>query len=199
MIDSMEYLALGAGLTFGLVYLHLSQAIDWILVVIHYAFFRSKESFYGLYDNTEQESVYEHLKYTETIAVKDYADYLRVHQAARPSAYKRFRRYYDTLVRVILVRVLPITLLPAILFWSNWYYYIGGTLIAFTVLALYAIIVKPRGAGARKRLMVYLSFNNTSPLHFAECFGQYFLCDARQAPRNLRVTHSFTTESRCNL
>ena len=34
MIDSMEYLALGAGFTFGLVYLHLSQAIDWILVVI---------------------------------------------------------------------------------------------------------------------------------------------------------------------
>lgn len=58
-------------------------------------------------------------------------------------------------MRVILVRVLPITLLPAILFWSNWYYYIGGTLIAFTVLALYAIIVKPRGAGARKRLMVF--------------------------------------------
>ena len=143
MIDSMEYLALGAGLTFGLVYLHLSQAIDWILVVIHHAFFRSKESFYGLYDNTEQESVYEHLKYTETIAVKDYADYLRAPHAARSSAYKRFRRYYDTLVRVILVRVLPITLLPAILFWSNWYYYIGGTLIAFTVLTLYAIIVSP--------------------------------------------------------
>lgn len=155
MIDSMEYLALGAGFTFGLLYLHLSQAIDWILVAIHYAFFRSKESFYGLYDNTEQESVYEHLKYTETIAVKDYVDYLRIHQAARPSAYKRFRRYYDTLVRVILVRVLPITLLPAILFWSNWYYYIGGILIVFTVLAFYAIIVKPRGAGARKRLMVF--------------------------------------------
>ena len=34
MIDSMEYLALGAGFTFGLFYLHLSQAIDWILVVI---------------------------------------------------------------------------------------------------------------------------------------------------------------------
>ena len=58
-------------------------------------------------------------------------------------------------MHVILVRVLPITLLPAILFWSNWYYYIGGILIAFTVLALYAVIVKPRGAGARKRLMVF--------------------------------------------
>ena len=155
MIGSMEYLGLSAGVLFGLVYLHFSQAIDWILVVLHYAFFRSKDSFYGLYDNTEQESVYEHLKYTETIAVKDYADYLRIHQSARPSAYKRFRKYYDTLLRVILVRVLPITLLPAILFWSNWYYYIGGILIAFTVLAFYAIIVKPRGAGARKRLMVF--------------------------------------------
>ena len=45
MIVGMEYLALGAGFTFGLLYLHLSQAIDWILIVIHYAFFRSKESF----------------------------------------------------------------------------------------------------------------------------------------------------------
>ena len=155
MIDSMEYLALGVGVLFGLVYLQLSQAIDWILVVLHYMFFRSKENFYGLYDNTEQESVYEHLKYTETLDVKDYADYLRVHQAARPSAYKRFRKYYDALVKVLLVRVAPITLLPAILFWSNWYYYVEGLLIAFIVLALYAILVKPRGAGARKRLMVF--------------------------------------------
>lgn len=155
MIDSMEYLALGVGVLFGLVYLQLSQAIDWILVVLHYMFFRSKENFYGLYDNTEQESVYEHLKYTETLDVRDYADYLRLHQAARPSAYKRFRKYYDALVKVLLVRVAPITLLPAILFWSNWYYYVEGLLIAFIVLALYAIIVKPRGAGARKRLMVF--------------------------------------------
>ena len=155
MIDSMEYLALGVGVLFGLVYLQLSQAIDWILVVLHYMFFRSKENFYGLYDNTEQESVYEHLKYTETLDVKDYADYLRLHQAARPSAYKRFRKYYDALVKVLLVRVAPITLLPAILFWSNWYYYVEGLLIAFIVLALYAILVKPRGAGARKRLMVF--------------------------------------------
>lgn len=155
MIDSMEYLALGVGVLFGLVYLQLSQAIDWILVVLHYMFFRSKENFYGLYDNTEQESVYEHLKYTETLDVRDYADYLRLHQAARPSAYKRFRKYYDALVKVLLVRVAPITLLPAILFWSNWYYYVKGLLIAFIILALYAIIVKPRGAGARKRLMVF--------------------------------------------
>ncbi len=155
MIDSMEYLALGVGVLFGLVYLQLSQAIDWILVVLHYMLFRSKENFYGLYDNTEQESVYEHLKYTETLDVRDYADYLRLHQAARPSAYKRFRKYYDALVKVLLVRVAPITLLPAILFWSNWYYYVEGLLIAFIVPALYAILVKPRGAGARKRLMVF--------------------------------------------
>ena len=155
MIDSMEYLALGIGSLFGLVYLQLSQAIDWILVVLHYMFYRSKESFYGLYDNTEQESVYEHLEYTETLDVKSYADYLRIHQAARPSAYERFRKYYDTLVKVLAVRVAPITLLPAILFWSNWYYYIGGLLMALVVLTLYAVVVKPQGAGARKRLMVF--------------------------------------------
>lgn len=151
----MEYLALGIGSLFGLVYLQLSQAIDWILVVLHYMFYRSKESFYGLYDNTEQESVYEHLKYTETLDVKSYADYLQIHQEARPSAYERFRKYYNTLVKALVVRVAPITLLPAILFWSNWYYYIGGLLIALVVLTLYAVVVKPQGAGARKRLMVF--------------------------------------------
>ncbi len=52
-------------------------------------------------------------------------------------------------------RVTPITLLPAILFWSNWYFYIAGLLVAFVVLMLCAVIVKPRGAGARKRLMVF--------------------------------------------
>lgn len=155
MINSMEYIALSVGAVFGLLYLQLSQAIDWILVVFHYMFYRSKESFYGLYDNTEQESVYEHLKYSETISVRSYADYLRIHQAARPSAYKRFRKYYDTLVKVLVVRVAPITLLPAILFWSNWYFYIAGLLAALVVLMLYSVIVKPRGAGARKRLMVF--------------------------------------------
>lgn len=155
MIVSMEYLALGAGALFGLVYLQISQAIDWILIVFHYMFFRSKERFYGLYDNTEQESIYEHFKYIEASSVKGYADYLRIHQSARPSAYKRFRKYYDTVAKVLLTRIAPITLLPALFFWSDWYYYIAGLLIALAVLILYAVIVKPRGAGARKRLMVF--------------------------------------------
>lgn len=155
MIDTMEYLAFGIGALFGLIYLQRSKAIDWILVVFHYMPIKSKVSFYGLYDNTEQESAYRYLKDEDDPDIKNYADYLRVHQAARPSAYERFRKYYDALAKMLLVRVAPIALLPAILFWSNWYYYVCGVLIALVVLSFYALIVNPRGAGARKRLMVF--------------------------------------------
>lgn len=151
----MEYVALIIGALLGFVYLPIAQAIDWILVVFRYMSLKSKDSFYGLYDITDDETTYRYLELTELTDVKTYADYLRIHKAARPSAYKRFRKYYDTLAVFLLTRVAPITLLPAIIFWSNWYYYLLGLSFALFLLIAHALILKPRGAGARKRLMVF--------------------------------------------
>lgn len=155
MMNDMEYVALIVGVLVGLIYLPIAQAIDWILVVFRYMSLRSEDAFYGLYDITDDETTYEYLKFTDLADIKTYADYLRIHRAARPSAYKRFRKYYGTLVGFLLTRVAPITLLPTIIFWSNWYYYLLGLLFALLLLVAYALILKPRGAGARKRLMVF--------------------------------------------
>jgi MFS superfamily sulfate permease-like transporter len=51
-------------------------------------------------------------------------------------------------------------LIPAILFWSNWYFYIVGALVAVILLTLYVIIVKPNSAGARKQLLVLAILKN---------------------------------------
>jgi MFS superfamily sulfate permease-like transporter len=51
-------------------------------------------------------------------------------------------------------------LIPAILFWSNWYFYIAGALVAVILLTLYVIIVKPNSAGARKQLLVLAILKN---------------------------------------
>ena len=154
MIDSMEYLAFGIGLVFGASYLRFSGSTDWLLVILHYMFFRSKDSFYGLYDDADKESSYERMRISAPENMGSYAKYLKIHQEARPSAYKRFTRYYSSLTRFLLVRTLPILLIPAILFWSNWYFYIAGALVAVILLTLYVIIVKPNSAGARKQLLV---------------------------------------------
>lgn len=154
MIDSMEYLALGIGLVFGVSYLRFSGSMDWLLIVLHYMFYRSKDSFYGLYDNADKESSYERMKILAPQSMGSYAKYLKIHQEARHSAYKRFTRYYSSLTRFLLVRTLPILLLPAVLFWGNWYYYVAGLLAAAILLGLYVVIVKPSSAGARKQLLV---------------------------------------------
>ena len=156
----MEYLAFGIGLVFGASYLRFSGSTDWLLVILHYMFFRSKDSFYGLYDDADKESSYERMRISAPENMGSYAKYLKMPQEARPSAYKRFTRYYSSLTRFLLVRTLPILLIPAILFWSNWYFYIAGALVAVILLTLYVIIVKPNSAGARKQLLVLAILKN---------------------------------------
>lgn len=152
MMEFMEWLAVGAGALIGFVF--LSPNVDYILIIIYYALFKSRYGFDAMYAMADDEATYNYYK-TQVKGFKTYADYLRIHKAAQPSSYKRFRRYYDALVKMLLTRTIPIVLLTAIVFWSNWYYYLIGVLIVFVGLLAYKRFVKRNRVGLYQRLMVF--------------------------------------------
>jgi hypothetical protein len=112
-----------------------------------------------MYAAADDEVTYEF--YTDPSgAIKNYADYLRLHEAAKATAYKRFRYFYNNLVKGLFYRMLPISLAPAILFWSNWYYYVLGLGFGILGLALYKYFFKGGKIGFYQRLIVYAVLSN---------------------------------------
>ena len=149
----MEYLAIVAGALIGFIF--LSKNIDYIFVIFYYALFNSRPGFDAIYNAADDEFTYGYFFRTQAKDFKTYADYLRIHKAAQPSSYERFRRYHDSIVMVLWARILPIVLLPAIIFWSNWYFYLLGAIIVFTSLLIYTRFVKQTRVGFYQRLIVY--------------------------------------------
>jgi len=158
MMGIMEYLAIGAGALIGFIF--LSKNIDYIFVIFYYALFNSRPGFDAIYDAADDEFTYGYFFKTQAKDFKTYTDYLRIHKAAQPSSYKRFRRYYDSLAKMLLTHILPIVLLPAIIFWSNWYFYLFGMFIVFVCLIIYTRFVKQKRAGYYQRLMVFAVIND---------------------------------------
>lgn len=153
MMEVMEYLATGSGALIGFIF--LSKTIDYILITFYYALFSSPHGFDVMYDAADDEDTYKYYFKTQAKNFKTYVDYLRTHKDAQPSSYKRFRKYYDSLFKMLLTRILPIVLLPAIIFWSNWYFYLLGVIIVFIALIIYRRFVKQKRAGYYQRLMVF--------------------------------------------
>jgi len=128
MIGIMNIIALIIGIAVGVGFFH-GKEITWLFITLYMAAFNSKEKFYDLYDVTDDELSF--AWYVDHNAdVSNYADYLKLHSEARPSAYKTFNRMYKSLKRMLLWNI-PIILAPAILFWSNWYFYLAGVAMAF--------------------------------------------------------------------
>lgn len=151
MMESMEWLAIGAGALIG--YIFLSTNVDYFLIVLYYALFKSRIGFDAMYDTADDEATYKYFK-SKVKYFNTYADYLRIHKAAQPSSFKRFRRYYDALVEMLLTRIAPIVLLPAVIFWSDWYYYLVGVLAVLIGLIGYKRFVRRSRVGMYQRLMV---------------------------------------------
>lgn len=155
MIDTMEYLALGIGFIYGIGYLSYSEAVKWLPIVFFYSFYRTKDGFYGLYDTTDDEDAYKAVKSLGVLKVASYAEYLRIHQVARSSAYKRFKHYYSALMKYLIVRIVPILVLPAILFWGTWYLFVIGVSLALIVMIINATVIAPGNLYVGRRLMVF--------------------------------------------
>lgn len=156
MIETMSIFAFGFGILFG--YWCFGKRPDWLFVTFHTAAFSSKRRFYELYDMADDEITYKF--YTDhNRDIKSYADYLRLHAEARSSAYKSFSNTYGTIKRLLAFRILPISLIPAILFWSHWYFYVGGVAVAIAipvVLEIYKYGLRP---GFYQRLAVYVTLS----------------------------------------
>lgn len=91
--------------------------------------------------------------------VKKYADYLRLHADARESAYGTFKGMYDAIVKSYTTRILPIALAPALLFWSNWYFYLIGVSGMLVVLVIYEIVRNGIRPGFYQRLVIYATLS----------------------------------------
>lgn len=157
MIDLMSIIVLVIGILFGF-WCFGRQVVDWLFTILHTSAFSTKKGFYDLYDMADDKVSYKFYK-DHNKDVQKYADYLKLHAEARPAAYKTFRSTYDALTKSLFFRTLPVALAPAILFWSNWYFYLLGVFTAFACLVVYEISKNGLRPGFYQRLVVFTVLN----------------------------------------
>ncbi len=157
MISIMNIVAIIVGVLFGL-WCFGRQAVSWLFILMHTATLNSKSNFYELYDRADDDISFERYK-AHNKAIKKYADYLKLHADARESAYGSFQNTIHSLKKSLLFRIFPIALAPAIIFWTNWYFYLMGVAIIFVVLVGHEIVRHGFRPGFYQRLVVYTLLN----------------------------------------
>jgi hypothetical protein len=153
----MSIVALAIGILFGL-WCFGGQRTGWLFTIFHSSIFSTKKGFYNLYDVSDDEVSYEWYS-GHNDGIKKYADYLKLHADARESAYDTFKGMYDAIVKSFLIRILPISITPAILFWSNWYLYIIGVFASVGLLVVYEIAKYGVRPGFYQRLVIYTTLS----------------------------------------
>jgi hypothetical protein len=153
----MSIIAILVGTLFGYLCFN-KRVLSWLFLIFHTAAYSSKKRFYNLYDIVDDDVSFEW--YTgQNDSIKKYADYLKLHAAARPSAYKTFKSTYDLLVWSLFTRTLPIAFAPAILFWSDWYFYLIGVAMVVTGLIGYEVTRNGLRPGFYLRLAIFSTLN----------------------------------------
>jgi len=155
MIELMSIVALVVGLFLG--WFVFSRSIGTFLTVTIMWPYLSKRHFMSFYELADDEVSF---KFMVLDDVKTYADYLRLHESAKKSAYKRFRHIFDNAARVLVLRLLPIALLPAIIFWTNWYWYILGELVLVVLFVVRDLQQHHFGIGFYQRVMLNTVLSN---------------------------------------
>ncbi len=161
MIEIMSAIALVVGILFGLWVFGVNRRmnISWLLVIFHSSPFSTKQGFYNLYDMSDDEVSFKWYR-KHNGSIEKYADYLRLHADARSSAYETFQQNYRGLQRLFVYRLLPILLIPAVLFWKNWYFYLIGVVATFVILFTYELSKNGFRSGFYQRLVVYTVLSN---------------------------------------
>lgn len=142
MIGLMMYGALLVGLLLGFWLFYRNSGLYMSALV--YIFDSSKRRFMVIYDLMDDERFYDFMILD---GIKTYADYLRLHEAARKTIYKRFQRQLRSVRRTVLNHTLLGIALPSLVFWSNWYWYLLGFTIAALIFIAYARVALNRGRG----------------------------------------------------
>ncbi len=153
MIEVMNIVALAVGFLFGL-WCFGRNTISWIFIIFHSSAFSTKTGFYNLYDMADDEVSFEWYR-DHNSGVNKYTDYLKLHADARPSAYETFKETYDALVKSLAFRTLPIALAPAILFWTNWYFYLAGVVIILLGLTAQEVVKNGIRPGFYQHIAIY--------------------------------------------
>ncbi|MEO5948871.1 MAG: hypothetical protein ABIP74_00525 [Candidatus Saccharimonas sp.] len=153
----MNFIAIAVGIVFSY-WCVGKQTISWLFIVFHMSPFSTKKGFYALYDMADDETSFKFYRDHNT-DVKKYADYLKIHADARSSAYETMKRTHDALKKSLIFRTLPVTLAPAILFWSNWHFYILGVAITLIGLAAYEVSKNGIRPGFYQRLIIFNVLN----------------------------------------
>lgn len=148
----MELLAIATGMIVCWAVL-ANRRIDFVLILFYFAHVRNQRAFEALYDNADDEATFSLNSHNE-LGIETYADYLRLHQAVRRTAYSRFRRFNDKLLRQLITRMLPGLLLPVTLFWSRWYFYLFGLLITGVIIFTYKTIIVRHRIGFYQRMLI---------------------------------------------
>lgn len=153
MISLMTYIAFVAGIFIG--WIVFRKNIAGLLTVALLTPYRTENRFLGLYDLADDEATY---KTSPVPSVKKYADYLKIHQEAKNSAYTHFHNIYSSYAKVLLLS-LVVALIPAVIFWTNWLVYIVGVVIVISMMALHHFFVVGRGAGYYQRAVIHTTIS----------------------------------------
>lgn len=140
-MDYIVYIAVAVGILVTLLRLIIKDKLEQIVVSLAGFKHRNEEDFLVFYDHMS-EGVYQlFIDVINSPKVKTRDAFYKLHDKARGDIYKLFCHYRNQAMKDVLLRVSPVILLPAILFWQNWYYYLLGVGIAFSVLIAYRLIV----------------------------------------------------------
>jgi hypothetical protein len=152
MIELMEIIALVVGILIGLYW--FKGTAEYMLIILYLAPYRTKNKFKWLYDHTDDEVTYSFIG-TQLDGVKVYSDYYRLHQAARATSFGYFQRYYEGLISIFFNLKAFIVFIPALLFWTHWYFYVLGFLAALIIVIFYKVSQNGFRIGYYQRLIIF--------------------------------------------
>lgn len=157
MINAMGYIAFFSGVLMGLIYLRRPKTFDWIIMYFVFYKYRNRKKFYRLFDQLKNEIVMEYIE--DNGLVHNYSDYVNIHKELRSTAYQKAMYYYGQIAVMVLFRIFPICLLPAVMFLSNWYLYVAGVLLIALFVALYVFTVEPKRLTMRRDVVIITVIN----------------------------------------
>lgn len=150
----MEYIAIISGLFAG--WLVFRKGLDVLALTIVLIPYHSNARFNYLYCMGDDK--YNYNLFGKTLS-SSYVEYLQVYESSKESVYVYFRKHYDNVAKFVYLRLLPMALLPSILFWSNWYLYGIGVFLFLVFAIFYRLYIHENGPDFYHRSIVALVLN----------------------------------------
>jgi hypothetical protein len=96
---------------------------DFLLLVFYHRIFTDEDRYLVFYDHMDSETDYKKLRGTKHV-LKSYADFLRLHQKARSQSYLLMKENIKSIRKLSITRYGVFALIPALLFWRRWGYFL---------------------------------------------------------------------------